>query len=107
MIAPVLSQPSSSWSASAIGIPQADWDNAVKRSRDQDIPVLAFRFTGDRLCKKARFDALRAGFGERFRAVEVEGLGHSVLTMDYAGMKEADRARVWDALIGFLGERLK
>ena len=77
------------------------------RSKAKNIPVLGLRFTGDPLCKKARFDALREGFGERFKAVEVEGKGHSVLTMDFASMAEPERKRVWSALIEFLNERLR
>jgi dienelactone hydrolase len=107
MIAPVLAEPSSSYSASAPGIPLEEWDNAVKRSKNENIPVLGLRFTGDPLCRKERFDAMRDGFGERFQAVEVEGRGHSVLTMDFASMEEPERKRVWGALIGFLNERLK
>jgi len=107
MIAPVLSQPASSYSSAAMGIPEEEWDNAVRRSKDEGIPVLGLRFTGDPLCRRERFDTLRAGFGERFRPIEVPGPGHSVLTMDFASMDAADRARVWNGLIGFLNERLK
>ena len=107
LIAPVLSQPGSSYSPSAMGIPAEEWKNAVKRSKDENIPVLGLRFTGDWICGRERFETLREGFGERFRPVEVEGKGHSVLTMDFASMDAADRTRVWGALIGFLNERLK
>lgn len=107
MIAPVLSQPASSHSDAAMGIPVPEWDNAVRRSEKEGIPVLGLRFTGDPLCRAARFKTLRDGFGERFRPIEVEGKGHSVLTMQFASMDAADRARVWDGLTGFLNERLK
>ena len=103
----MLCQPSSSYSDSAPGIPLEEWDNAIKRSKDENIPVLGFRFTGDPLCRKARFDAMREAFGERFRPIEVAGKGHSVLTMDFASMEEPERKRVWSALTGFLNERLK
>jgi dienelactone hydrolase len=106
MIAPVLSQPSSAGRA-AMGIPEEEWDNAVNRSKDEKIPVLGLRFTGDPLCRKERFETLREGFGERFRPVEVAGKGHSVLTMDFGAMDEDDRTRVWSALTEFLDERLK
>jgi dienelactone hydrolase len=107
LIAPVLSQPAGTWSDAALGITTIEWDNAVKRSKDENIPVLGLRIAGDRLCKAARFDALREGFGERFREVVVDGDGHSTLTLDYPKLSESDRARVWSALSGFLDERLK
>jgi len=107
LIAPVLSQPASSYSHSAPGIPRAEWDNAVRRSKDENIPVLGLRFAGDKFCRKERFDSLRDGFCERFRAVEIEGAGHSVLTMDFKSLDEPERTRVWSALMGFLNERLK
>lgn len=107
LIAPVLCQPSSSYSDSAMGIPKAEWDNAVARSKDEGIPVLGLRFEGDRLCKAARFDTLREGFGERFREVVAQGRKHSILTMDFKDLTPVDRERVWTALTGFLAERLK
>ncbi len=107
MIAPVLSQPASSYSHSAMGIPSAEWNHAAARSKAENIPVLGFRFIGDPLCRKERFETLRESFGERFKPVEVEGHGHSVLTMDFASMAPEDRERVWSALTGFLNERLK
>lgn len=106
LIAPVLCQPSSSYSDSAMGIPDEEWDNAVARSKAEAIPVLGMRFEGDFLCKAARFDALRAGFGERFREVVVPGKKHSVLTLHFKDMSDADRARVWAELTGYLKERL-
>ena len=107
LIAPVLSQPGATWSASAMGIPEAEWDNAVARSKAEDIPVLGLRFSGDKLCRGERFETLRAGFGPRFREVVVTGDKHSVLTINYKDMSEADRARVWEELTRFLDERLK
>ncbi|MCR4295363.1 MAG: dienelactone hydrolase family protein [Elusimicrobia bacterium] len=106
LIAPVLCQPSSSYSESAMGIPRAEWDNAVKRSKDENIPVLGFRFEGDSLCRAARFDALRDGFGERFREVVVPGARHSVLTLHFKDMSPAERERVWSELTSYLRERL-
>lgn len=105
-IAPVLCQPSSSYSDSALGIPDEEWDNATARSKAEGIPVLGLRFAGDRLCRAARFDALRRGFGERWREVVVPGDRHSVLTLHFADMSPEDRARVWGELRGYLKERL-
>lgn len=106
LIAPVLCQPGASYSDSAMGIPDAEWDNAVKRSKNEGIPVLGMRFEGDSLCKAARFETLRAGFGERFREVVVPGKKHSVLTLHFKDMSPADQARVWAELREFLKQRL-
>jgi dienelactone hydrolase len=107
LLAPVLSQPSSSYSASAMGLPRAEWDNAVRRSRDENVPVLGLRFEGDGLCRRERFETLKEGFGGRFREVVVAGSHHSVLTLNFKDLSGADRERVWTALTGFLNERLK
>ncbi|MEQ1919110.1 MAG: dienelactone hydrolase family protein [Elusimicrobiota bacterium] len=106
LIAPVVCQPGTSYSDSALGIPEAEWDNAVKRSKDENIPVLGMRFEGDSLCKAARFETLREGFGERFREVVVPGKKHSVLTLHFKDMSPSDQCRVWGELCSFLKERL-
>jgi dienelactone hydrolase len=107
LIAPVLCQPGGTYSASALGIPEAEWDNAVARSKAEDIPVLAMRFEGDALCRAARFDTLREGFGERLKEVVVPGKKHSVLTLHFKDLSPADQDRVWGELRSFLSERLK
>lgn len=106
LIAPVICQPGASYSASAMGIPEAEWDNAVARSKNENITVLGMRFSGDALCTAARFDTLRSGFGERFREVVVPGKKHSVLTLHFKDMSPVDQARVWTELRAFLKERL-
>jgi len=106
MIAPVLCQPGGTYTDWALGIPEAEWDNAVARSKAEDIPVLAMRFEGDSLCKAARFKTLREGFGERLREVVVPGDKHSVLTLHFKDLGSADQDRVWGELRSFLSERL-
>ncbi len=107
LIAPVICQPGGSYSDSALGIPNEEWENAVRRSDEENIPVLGMRFSGDSLCKAVRFDVLRAGFGERFREVVVAGKKHSVLTLHFKDLSPADQTRVWGELRSFLSERLK
>jgi dienelactone hydrolase len=110
MIAPVLSQPSmpvGPWNKSALGITEEERENAVKRSKNENIPVLGFKFAGDPLCPPERFQTLKKDFGERFDGVEIEGDKHSVLTQHFKDMSPADRKKVWDALISYLNERLK
>jgi dienelactone hydrolase len=102
VIAPVLSQPASSYDAAAMGIPDEEWDNAVRRSKDEDRTVLGLRFEGDPLCRRQRFETLKEGFGERFREVVVPGSGHSVLTLHFQDLSPAERTRVWTELTAFL-----
>lgn len=109
LVAPVLSQPSppvAPWRRADHGLSDEEWDCARRRSRDEGIPVLGFRFKGDSLCREERFATLREGFGERFRAVEAEGEAHSVFTYHFDRLSPADRERVWRELLGFLAERL-
>lgn len=107
LIAPVLSQPSpGALGAGDHGLSSEEWDCARARSEKEGVPVLGFRFTGDALCRDARFETLKEGFGERFRAVEVEGKGHSVFTYHFDKLSEADQQRVWSELLGFLKARL-
>lgn len=109
LIAPVCAQPSPPvwpWKSAELGLTDAELANARARSEKEGIPVLGLRFKGDSLCRRERFDALRAAFGERFRPVEVEGAGHSVLTYHFDRLSSADKSRVWRELTGFLKERL-
>jgi dienelactone hydrolase len=105
LIAPVLSQPSPAvLGAGDHGLSEEEWDCAKRRT---DVPVLGLRYTGDFLCKPPRFETLKAGLGERFRAVEVEGDAHSVFTYHYDRMSPADQERVWSELLSFLSARLR
>lgn len=72
-----------------------------RRRRDQDV------LHRDWLCPGARFDTLREGFGERFREVVVPGRKHSVLTLHWKDLSDADKTRVCGELTGFLRERLQ
>lgn len=107
LIAPVICQPGSGWKDAGLGIPDSEWENAKSRSKAEGIPVLGMRFDGDYLCKAARFDTLREGLGKNFREVVVPGKKHSVLTIHFKDLSEADRARVWNELTSFLKERLR
>jgi dienelactone hydrolase len=108
LIAPVLCQPSMpNTNQRALGIPEDHWENAKRRSKEEDIPVLAMRFEGDFLCKAARFDVLREGLGERLREVVVPGKKHSVLTIHFEDLSPDEQKRVWGELTGFLARRLK
>ena len=79
--APVLAQPSSGYSATAL---------AAARNGDIARPVMALRFEKDWICKRHSFNKLEQAFGEcpvangqRLIVRELEGNKHSTLTYDY------------------------
>ena len=79
--APVLAQPSSSYSAPAL---------AAARNGDIARPVMALRFEKDKICKRHSFKKLEQAFGEcpvangqRLIVRELKGSKHSILTYDY------------------------
>jgi dienelactone hydrolase len=79
--APVLAQPSSGYSATAL---------AAARNGDIARPVMALRFEKDWLCKRHRFNKLEQAFGEcpvangqRLIVRELDGNKHSTLTYNY------------------------
>ncbi|MFE1644750.1 dienelactone hydrolase family protein [Microbacterium sp. P01] len=87
VIAPVLAEPSL---PAAVGLPKgaaargADLGLSpadLQVVRDSGCEVLGLRYRTD-AATGTRFDTLRRELGDRFIAVEFEGKGHSVLTMD-------------------------
>ena len=96
MVAPVLSQPSlplpagSDKRKAGIGASPAEIACAKRRFEEEDLSMIGLRFFGDSFVPDTRFDALKAEFGDRFEAIELdpkdaqEGGGmapHSVLTL--------------------------
>jgi dienelactone hydrolase len=91
--APVLSQPSlpiGKAGAAALGVSPAEIACARRRFEKEDLTMIALRFHGDPLVPGARFDTLKADFGDALEAIEiaaedgVQGTGmapHSVLTL--------------------------
>jgi dienelactone hydrolase len=79
--APVLAQPSSSYSAPAL---------AAARNGDIARPVMALRFEKDRICKRHSFNKLEQAFGEcpvanslSLIVRDIKGNKYSTLTYDY------------------------
>ncbi len=113
--APVLSQPSLPlalpWNASVqrfdLGLDDEDLACVKKRVASERIPILGFRFQGDRISPPERFQRLEREFPETFRANRVPGDHHSVLTIHFHHLNEAERQAVWTTLVTFLNERLK
>jgi len=82
--APVLAQPSSSYSGPAL---------TAARNGDIARPVMALRFEKDRICKRQSFNKLEQAFGEcpvangqSLIVRELEGNKHSTLTYDYKSL---------------------
>ncbi len=97
LIAPVLSQPSLPFGVSpkhmrSTQVAGDDLLTVKRRMEDEDLTLIGLRFAGDPLCPRARFDQLRADFGDRFEGIEVRNAArnprgkpnppHSVLTTD-------------------------
>lgn len=95
IVAPVLSQPSLPTGLlpqQQRGFPlsRKDAETVAARAHDEDLEVLALRFTGDPLCRRPKFNELERLLGDRFIGIEIDsspgnpdGIGlfaHSVLT---------------------------
>lgn len=125
VIAPVLSQPSlpmplpgfAKRNGSEIDIAPEDLERVAQRLERENLSVLGLRFTGDAFCPKARFDTLRAKFGPRFEAIEIDSspgnphgfgrLAHSVLALEFRDEPGYPTCVATDRVISFLGERLR
>ena len=94
VVAPVLSQPSNPIlgrdKASALDASPAEIACAKRRFDEEDLSMIGLRFTGDGFVPPERFETLKAAFGDRFEAIEIDnadalqGTGvppHSVLTI--------------------------
>jgi dienelactone hydrolase len=113
--APVLCQPVLPlvfpWSRSAtradLGLDADDLSRVKGRVNREDLPLLGFRFEGDRFCPKERFARLRQEFGDHFLEHQLPGDDHAILTLHFRRLSPEDQDAVWRTLIGFLNDRLK
>jgi dienelactone hydrolase len=96
VVAPVLSQPSlplgagSRRRAAGIGLSPAEISCAKRRMDEEDLSVIGLRFFDDPFVPDTRFDTLKAAFGDRLEAIEIDAkdarpdprmAAHSVLTL--------------------------
>ena len=77
VVAPVLSQPSmplpiGARRRAAIGLSAKEIGCARRRFAEEELTTIGLRFHGDPFVPEARFDTLKATFGERFEAIELE-----------------------------------
>ena len=117
LLAPVLSQPSfpialTSAQARALHAPP----EALEAARQRQCPVLALRFTHDRLVPAARFEALRKELGPLAETIEIDSgpnnahgikrTAHSVLTNDLVDKDGHPTRAALDRVLAFFAERL-
>jgi dienelactone hydrolase len=108
LLAPVLCQPGLPFKSlrpgagAALGVSPQDMQEALA----SDAPILGFRFEGDNLCPRQRFETLRATFGARFEGHELPGSEHSVMTLAFVNDPAHPTFRARERLFAFLHERL-
>jgi len=121
MMAPVLSQPSLPIGisrASNRGLHLSDRDlDIVKRRAAAGVPLLALRFTHDRMCPGERFQRLREELGPAFEAIEIDSspgnaagiaqTAHSVVTHDLVDEAGHPTRVALDRVLSFFAERLR
>lgn len=108
LLAPILCQPGLPFpslkpaAGAALAVSPQDLEEALA----SDSPILGFRFEGDRICPKARFDTLRATFGPRFEGHELPGREHSVMTLAFVEDPAHPTFQARERLFTFLHTRL-
>lgn len=117
VLAPVLSQPSLPLGkAAGLNISTEDLASVKQRLDDEDLTVLAYRFSGDSLCKAERFAAYQAALGNRFCAKALPddsartGVGmkpHSVVTLHLIDEAGQPTRQALDEILEFFRMRLK
>jgi dienelactone hydrolase len=118
VVAPVLSQPSMPLGKKGrpmIDASPAEIRCAKQRFEDEDLSMMGLRFTGDAFVPDARFEALKAAFGDRFEAVELsdadalQGVAappHSVLTVHLDDRPGTPTKQVEEKVIAFFKQRV-
>ena len=108
LLAPVLCQPGLPFpslkpgAGAALGVSPADMQEALA----SDAPILGFRFEGDKICPKQRFETLRSTFGTRFEGHELPGDEHSVMTLAFVNDPAHPTFQARERLFEFLHQRL-
>jgi dienelactone hydrolase len=108
LLAPVICQPGLPFkslkpgAASALGVSPEDLREALA----SDAPILGFRFEGDTICPRQRFETMRSTFGARFEGHELPGTDHSVMTLSFVDDPAHPTYQARERLFAFLHERL-
>jgi dienelactone hydrolase len=118
VVAPVLSQPSMPIGAkgkSMIDASPKEIACAKRRFEAEDLSMIGLRFKSDAFVPDERFEALKAEFGERFEAIELEdedampdvGMPpHSVLTLHLVDEAGSVTKGVEERVIAFFKQRV-
>jgi len=118
VVAPVLSQPSMPLGKKGRALIDASPSEiacAKRRFEDEDLSMIGLRFKSDAFVPDERFEALRAEFGERFEAVELEDKDalpnagmppHSVLTLHLVDQAGSVTKQVEERVIAFFKQRV-
>jgi dienelactone hydrolase len=117
VVAPVLSQPSLPLGKAGRGAIDASAEEiacARRRFETEDLTMLGLRFRRDALVPDARFERLRAEFGERFEAIELDDgdaqpntgqAPHAVLTVHLVDRDGSPTKQAEARVIAFLKDR--
>jgi dienelactone hydrolase len=110
VLAPVASQPSLPLKplggpSDALGLSPETLRAAVARS--SDVPLLCYRFEGDRISRREPFKRLAREFGGAFEGHELPGRDHSVLTIDFVDKPDHPTFQARERVMRFFDERLK
>ncbi len=120
VLAPVSSEPALPFGLTdaahaAIAVTDAELAGAVAQAK-QGTPLICLRFSEDWISPKARFEAIRAAFGDAFRGTEIDSApgnkwnipsnAHSVLTANFVNTPGHPTRIALDNVLEFLRTRL-
>ncbi|HEX9158688.1 MAG TPA: dienelactone hydrolase family protein [Rhizomicrobium sp.] len=119
VVAPVLSQPSmplplGEARKAALDCSAAEIACTKKRFESENLSAVGLRFLGDPAVPDARFAVLKAAFGDRFEAIEIDPKdsepgptrAHSVLTINLQDRAGTPTKQAEERVISFLKERV-
>lgn len=122
VLAPVMSQPSLPLGITParrrdLGVSPDVLERSLARAKNEGVPLLAMRFTGDVLCPPERFDELQRVFGDRFRRIDIDSSignaegnppwAHSVLTVHYNDAPEHSTRLAYETMRAFFNDCLR
>lgn len=116
VVAPVMSQPSLPLKdKGGLDCSASELACAKRRFKDEDLSLLALRFTSDHLVPNARIERLKAEFGDKVEVVELADADaapgvpmapHSVLTLHlHRSVPDSGSMKARDKVIAFFRER--